>query len=411
MPRVLVIAFHFPPIQGSSGYLRTLKFTRYLPEFGFDPVVLTVHPRAYGQTNPQLLKQIPTSVPVHRSFALDAQKHLSWNGKYFGFTSLPDRYATWIPFAILDGLRLIRKHRVDAIFSTYPIPSAHIIGYALAKLTGKPWVADFRDPMWDEYVTASSSALRARRMIEAKTLQACSHAILATAGMEALFHRRYPQVSKSKMSVILNGFDEADFANIVSQPQHNHTPVTLIHAGLLEQVDRDPIPFFHGIRLGMDKGFIREDQLRVHLIGLGNNTIYQTEIEKLSLSNVVFLLPPIAYSEALQHMADADVLLLFQGSSCDAQIPAKLYEYLRIGKPILAMTTLDGETGKMLLKTKAGQVVSPSDPEVIANTLKDFIHKIENGEVIPTVQPEIAARFSRREQTQELSLLLAKQLA
>ncbi len=409
MPRVLIIAFHFPPIQGSSGYLRTLKFTRYLPEFGYDPIVLTVHPRAYGQTNPQLLKQIPASVPVHRSFALDAQKHLSWKGKYFSFTSIPDRYATWIPAAILDGWRLIKKHKIDIIFSTYPIPSAHIIAYALKKITGKPWLADFRDPMWDEYVAASSGALKARQIIEAKAIQNCSHAILATAGMEALFHRRYPQLDKTKMSVILNGFDEADFTNIKSIPRQTKAPVTFIHAGLLEQVDRDPVPFFKAIKLTLDKGSLKKEQLRVHLIGIGNNTTYIAELKKLDLADVVLLLPPISYNEALQQMANADVLLLFQGPSCDAQIPAKLYEYMRIGKPIFAITTVAGETGKMILENQAGEIVSPADSNIIAEALINWIHKIESGDNLPIAKREVIANFSRYKQTQELAIRLAKQ--
>ena len=144
---LLVVAFHFPPVQGSSGYLRTLKFIRYLPEFGIRPTVLTVNPKAYLATNLQLLSQIPAGIEVKRSFALDVRRHFSIRGKYPGILGIPDRWSSWIPFGIRDGRKLIREKKLSAIFSTYPIPSAHLIGRILSAYARVPWVADFRDIM------------------------------------------------------------------------------------------------------------------------------------------------------------------------------------------------------------------------------------------------------------------------
>ena len=117
--RVLMVAYHFPPLAGSSGVQRTLRFVQHLPSFGWEPLVLTTHPRAYEQTGDDLLADIPEGTVVSRAFALDASRHLAIGGRYLGFTARPDRWISWKFAAIQQGLRLIRKFRPQAIWSTY----------------------------------------------------------------------------------------------------------------------------------------------------------------------------------------------------------------------------------------------------------------------------------------------------
>jgi glycosyltransferase involved in cell wall biosynthesis len=404
--RVLMVAFHFPPLRGSSGFLRTLKFVRYLPRSGWSPVVLTAGVRAYEDSDPGLMGQVPADVPVHRSFALDAGRHFALGGRSPGFLHLPDRYATWIPGAIAAGLRLIRAHRIDAIFSTYPVPSAHCIGMALSALSGKPWVADFRDPMWDEYLETSPLALRIRQRIEAAAVRRCRRAVLATEGMREVFLSRYPGQA-GKLRVITNGYDEEDFRGIAGAPAAKEGPLTLLHAGLLDKVDRDPVPFFRGVRLALDRGLVAPGALSVQLIGTGNHEEYGVELRRLELEEVVQLRSPIPYRAALESMAGAGTLLLFQGPSCNAQIPAKLYEYLRIGNPILAFTPAEGATGRLVAETRSGRVVDPGDPDAIAQALGEWAAASKNGS-LPRADRATAARFSREKQAETLAGLLAE---
>jgi glycosyltransferase involved in cell wall biosynthesis len=407
--RVLMVAFHFPPLRGSSGFLRTLKFVRYLPRHGWSPVVLTAGVRAYAETDPGLMGQVPPEVPVHRSFALDAGRHLALRGRSPAFLRLPDRYATWIPGAVAAGLRLIRRHRVDAIFSTYPVPSAHCIGMALAALSGKPWVADFRDPMWDEYLEGTRLSIGLRKRIEAASMRRCRKAILATAGMREVFAARYPGL-EGKLSVITNGYDEEDFRGIAEPEPATGGAVTFVHAGLLEKVDRNPIPFFRGLKLALERGAIPSGSLAVRLIGTGNHDEYAEELRRLGLAEVVRLQPPIPYHDALAAMAASDTLLLFQGPSCNAQIPAKAYEYLRIGKPILALTPAEGATGRLIGETASGRVVDPEDPEAIAAALARWIAEARKDGALPRADRATAARFSREKQAEALAARLAEAL-
>ncbi len=153
MKKVLIIAYHYPPAAGSSGIQRTLKFTQYLRNFGWEPIVLTVKPMAHPRTDSGQMSEIPSDMIIRRCVTFDAARHFSVFKKYPGFLALPDRWSSWLLSGIPMGMYLIKKHRPAAIWSTYPIASAHLLGFYLAKISGVPWVADFRDPylMTEQY--------------------------------------------------------------------------------------------------------------------------------------------------------------------------------------------------------------------------------------------------------------------
>ena len=116
MNKVLMIAFHYPPYCGGSGIQRTLKFSRYLPDHGWQPIILTASPRAYSQVGYDQVNEIPAGVSVTRAFALDTTQHLSIRGSYLRWMALPDRWISWWLGAVAGGLRVIRKHRPEVIW-------------------------------------------------------------------------------------------------------------------------------------------------------------------------------------------------------------------------------------------------------------------------------------------------------
>jgi len=215
--RMMMIAFHYPPFGGSSGLQRTLCFSRHLAEYGWQPVVLTVDPRAYQAQDADQLEQIPTSVPVKRAFGLDTARHLSIAGRYFQTMALPDRWVSWALSAIPLGMWLIRKYRPRVLWSTYPIATAHLIGLVLHRLSGIPLVADFRDPMIEEDRTtgkrwpAQPSIWNAREWIERRVVRECSRAVFVAPKALRACSERYPDLPDSRWALIRNGFDEAAF--------------------------------------------------------------------------------------------------------------------------------------------------------------------------------------------------------
>ena len=136
--RILFVAFHFPPQVGSSGLQRTLSLVRHFAaNDGFEPVVLSVNSKAYEKASADQLADIPSGVRVVRAMALDSSRHLSIRGRYWSATALPDRWSTWYFTAVPIGMWLIRRYKIDMIWSTYPIASAHRIAYCVIGISNK----------------------------------------------------------------------------------------------------------------------------------------------------------------------------------------------------------------------------------------------------------------------------------
>lgn len=387
-------------MHGSSGLLRALKIVHYLPAFGYEPIVLTAHPRAYEMIDRSLLHQIPDGTRVYRIFALDTKKHLGVNGAYFHFLALPDRWASWIPFAVAKGLSLVFSQNVDIVFSTAPIPSTHVIGFLVSKLTKKPWIADFRDPLYGSFSPFTKMESWFRKKIESLTISKASKIIVTTPGMRSLFMQRYPLTKPEKYEIIYNGFDEADFANVIAK-EKSKGKLRMIYAGLLDKQFRNPIPFFLGLKKALNR--VNHLALRVDFYGTENAAYFEVHVQKLALDRIVRFHPSIPYHEVLQELAASDILLLFQGKSFNAQIPAKVFEYFRIGKPILAFTPADGETGKIIAKFQAGYVVSDDDPVEIEEVVLRCINTLKKGKNLPRISAEEASQFSRISQTNFLA--------
>src|SRR5882724_4420579 len=174
---VLLIAFHFPPLQGSSGMQRTLRFAQHLPKFGWRPIVLTVNLGAYDSVAQVKGNEVPADLAVHRAFSFNAPKHLGLFGRYPSIVASPDRWATWRFWAVRKALKLIRQERVDAIWSTFPLATTHLIGMEVARRSKLPWVAEFRDPMWQHDWPVEAAANRVWRNLEQEIVVAADRLV------------------------------------------------------------------------------------------------------------------------------------------------------------------------------------------------------------------------------------------
>lgn len=414
LKRALLIAFHFPPCSGSSGLQRTLGFTRFLPRHGWQPLVLSARPMAYEQTSANQLRDVPEDVTVARAFALDTARHLSLWRRHPQFLALPDRWSSWLPAAIVRGLRLISHHRPQVIWSTYPIATAHLIGANLARLSGLPWVADFRDPMVEQDARTGELYPRASRVRESRLAveQLCARraraAVFCTPGAAGIFTARYADFPRERVQIIANGFDEEIFSEVEHQRAASPAPGTprlLLHSGVLYPgTDRDPAPFFDALRRLLDEGRISADTLRVVLRASGHDELIAGQIGARRLDAIVRLEPSIPYREALTEMLAADGLLIFQGYTSNPAIPAKLYEYLRCRRPIFAMADHGGDTAALLRANSAGCVVDPERAQEIAPALADFLERLER-QAVPVIAPAALERFARHNLAAELAEL------
>lgn len=406
---VLLIAFHYPPVRESSGLQRTLRFSTYLGDYGWRPVVLTVNPRAYESTGDDQLGDIPRSVVVKRAFGLDTARHLSIGGRYLSWMAQPDRWASWWPAGVLQGLWLIKRYRPAVIMSTFPIMSAHLIGLTLRRLTGVPWIADCRDSMTEPDYPVDPTTWKIHRRLERAVVNRCSRAVFTTPGTRTMYVERYPEIPDERWAVIENGFDEGNFADALAgldgTERNPERKLTLLHSGVLYPEYRDPSAFFAALRLLAEEGSVERRAVRVILRASGSTELYRRLLAEYGIEDMVELAPSIGYAVALAEMLNADGLLIFQSSYCNHQIPAKLYEYFRAGRPVLGLTDPKGDTAAAMRAAGLDTIADITDSEDIARLLRQFYAGSKDGTNVG-VKRSVADTYSRRLRTRELARLL-----
>ncbi len=407
-PAVLMVAYHFPPQTGSSGLLRTLKFSRYLPDLGWQPVIVTAHPRAYESVDPGAEESLPNDLPVIHAFALDTKKHLSFRGAYPDLLALPDRWAAWVLGGVPAGLHAIRKHRAEILFTTFPICSAVLIGLILHRLTGKPLVVDFRDSMTEDSYPRDPRMRRLWRWIERHAVRRAARVIFTTSSTRRMYLERYPDLPAQKCLVISNGYDEEDFTGLSMRQNAPaaEKPLRLLHTGTLYPEERDPRPFFRAVSRLKSEGRIGKDTLQIAFRAPGSENFYRSMLNELNIADIVQLQPHIPYHLSLQECANADALLLFQAANCDHQIPAKAYEYLRVQRPVLALTTQTGDTADLLNETGGTTIVDLASADDIHRELPSFLDTIRAGKH-PVADRSRLERYARHNQARDLAACLA----
>lgn len=401
--RALMIAFHFPPQAASSGIQRTLSFSRNLGKHGWEPLVLSAHPRAYTAQNPSQLASVPPSLVVKRAFALDAKTHMGYKGRYPDALALPDRWVSWWFAAVPSGLGLIRRHKPRLIWSTFPIGTAHLIGLTLHRLTGLPWVADFRDPMLQPSYPTQKLQRKIFAWIERQTIQRCSRAVFTTHSAMQVYRERYPELPQKKFVVIENGYDEDGFrGEALPAPAAAPQRLTLLHSGVLYQNGRDPSAFLQALAQLREAGRIDSSKVRVVLRAPGSMDGTRKLVTRYGVEDLVEVAPPVPYSEALKEMLGADGLMIFQGTPFNNQIPAKIYEYFRARKPILGLVDTAGETARVLRAGGFHDLAQMDDSADVARVLDGFTTRIRSGQAHIASEALVAAS-SRAHRASELA--------
>lgn len=407
MKRVLMVAFHYPPFSASSGIQRTLSFARHLPRFGWEPLILTANPRAYEHLRADAVGQVNGHPIVQRAFALDAARHLSLGGRYPAFAAVPDRWSSWWLGAVPTGLGMIRRYRPQALWSTYPIATAHRIGATLHRLTGLPWVADFRDPMAQDGYPADPRTWKSFRRIEEAAVRGAVRSVFVTHSAARMYRERYADLPDETIAVIENGYEEESFEELHTfAPTPNaRAPLLLLHSGVVYPSERDPTHLFLALRRLLDNGALAGNELRVRLRAPGHESILRKLIAAYAVDQVVELAPSIPYREALREMMQADGLLVLQASSCNEQVPAKVYEYLRCRRPILALTDPAGDTAALMRRAGLHDIARLDSADEIVSALGSFIQRLKTGDGrLP--DPQFTAASSRLQRTEELARLL-----
>ena len=405
MKKILMIAYHFPPLAGSSGIQRTLRFVQHLPLLGWQPLVLSAHPLAYEKTGEDLLQDVPAGTVVRRALALDTARHLQLGGRYFEWMARPDRWISWKFAAIRTGLQLIEAYKPDVIWSTYPIATAHVIASRLHRKTGIPWVADFRDPMAHDGFPSDPRTWQSYLAIEADAIAQAHTSIFTTPGAARMYQQRYPGAA-GRMVVLENGYDEESFLTaestrspVAKTPTDKVQPLVLLHSGIIYPLERDPTQLF--VALGRLKlaGLLVAGELCIRFRAAVHEDLLKALAKTCDVQDMIELLPAITYLDALAEMMAVDALLVMQASNCNAQIPAKIYEYLRAGKPILGLTDPEGDTAVVLQQAGIHSVAHLDSADEITTELLAFMAALKEAraELPNPVAVHSASRKGRAE--------------
>jgi len=411
LKHALFVVFHYPPEASSSGVLRTLKFSRYLREYGWDVTVLTLRRDAYETTDARLEEQIPEWVRVVRTSYLNSRRHLSIKGRYAAISAVPDTWIGWYPWAVAAGRRVVGERRVDLVFSTSPHATAHLIARKLAQVAGAPLVIDFRDPWHEEPPEPGTPAVVSwfAPRLERRVVNAAARVVTSTTQLRDLLRARYREQAPDKFTAILNGYDEADFADLPQRPAAASDRLLIVHAGNINADFRDPIPLLRAIARAGARGALDPSRILLRFIGggaYGDSDAMRAAVRETGLEGSVEFLGRVPYAEALAELAKADLLLLLQASEdTTSLVPAKLYEYLRALRPVLALV-LPGATSEVLALTGGGWLANPRDAGELETALAAIYRRWADGTLREHhANLDVLRRFDRRNLTRELAAI------
>jgi len=440
MKKVLVIAYAFPPMS-YAGVFRTLKFCKYLPEFDWQPLVLTIKETRYHKKDYSLIDQIPKDVTVYRTPTIDPAMwynhrpqlkkiHFRGNGeideetnkksdstregKYiekikrflFNAATFPDHMIFWIPFAVIKGIKISVKEKPDIIYVSSPPHSSHFIGLILSFIFRKPLVADFRDPWMDnDYLLGllrSKLQKKKSMWLESLIINNATRVILNTNTNRNAVLRRYQSLNKEKLIVLTNGFDGDDVKDIETKENKKFT-ITFI--GSIYPYFKTDL-FFDGLKLWIEKLESKDISSRFQVLFIGSkNTTVETMVQERNISNVISFIDYLPKKKALGICLSSNLLLIMLGFNKDSKriIPSKLFDYFLCKKPILAIVP-DGEAAQLIRKTKTGYIVSEDDPCVMERTIASkYKQFIENGTLDYSPDRRIVEQYSILSLTKRLS--------
>jgi glycosyltransferase involved in cell wall biosynthesis len=416
MNKVLIVTYYWPP-SGGAGVQRWLKFSKYLPEYGWEPLILTVDPEyaAYPVKDFSLNDDLPSTLKVYTTPAIDyfriyrTDKSMipsagfansidnSLKGKLLRFVRgnffLPDPRRGWNKYAFKKACELIESESISHIITTSPPHSTQLIGLRLKKkYPSLKWIADLRDPWTDIYYykqfypTLISKTIDQR--FETRVLKNADKIITVGNSLKALFASKVNGINK-KIEVITNGYDDEDFT---ATPGINPPIFTITYVGTLS--DNYPVEgFLEGLNIFKEDG----NPFTLRFIGTVSSSKKDLIISKTGDQFLEFV-PYVDHSEAIRFMLETTILLLIipDHPSNKSIITGKLFEYIAAEKPIICLGPVDGDASVIIKSAGAGETFGYYDQTAIGDYLLNLVSK-------PPISPKERGMYSRKELTIKIS--------
>ncbi|WP_127136578.1 glycosyltransferase [Flagellimonas oceanensis] len=419
MRKILVIAYYWPPA-GGPGVQRWLKFTKYLPEFGLEPIVYVPENPSYPLVDEKLVAEVPSSIkvlkqPIKEPYAWASllskkktktissgiikeknpsfiEKVLLWiRGNFF----IPDARKLWVRPSISYLAKVIAEEGIETIITTGPPHSLHLIGLGLKKKYHIQWIADFRDPWTSigyhkklrltEYARLKHKALEKGVLLKADKIVVTSNTTKT----------EFEAITPKPIKVITNGFDEE------LSPTELDSKFTVSHIGSL-LTGRNPLGFWQALQELIAENEVFGKALKVQLAGVVGEEVLHS-IKDFGLDAHVEQLGYLSHDKVLETQQKSQVLLLLEIDSEETQgiIPGKLFEYLNAKRPILAIGPKGWEAGAMVEEHHAGTMCLHTEVAHIKRVLLKAFHQYENGTLV--CNSEGVEQYHRKALTESLA--------
>ena len=418
---VLIITYYWPP-SGGPGVQRWLKFVKYLPSFDIQPIALTVDPAhaEYPVIDLSLEVDVAPDLKVYRT---KCKGVYDWYKKftgtktapYSGFANegkpgllqkvarfvrgnffLPDARRGWNKYAFAEACQIIEKNAINAIITTGPPHSTHLIGLRLKKKYNLKWIVDYRDPwtsvFYNESLYQTRWAKKINRSYEQAVLDACDHLTLVADDRESL------NIAPSKVVFIPNGYDTADFCNRQTVCSEIFT---ICYTGTV--AGNYPIG-----QLPDALNALRQEKITFKLRFVGKVTDPVREKLVAQLDDSVEFVDFVPHNEAIHMMMSSDVLLLLIPNADNNKfiLTGKVFEYLATGKPVLVVGPPESKAAQIVQQANAGAAFEDDDVEGMKNFLSQQYQNQIKG-IHPVPDWEIIRQFSRERLTQRLAEIIA----
>ncbi len=424
MKKVLVITYYWPP-SGGGGVQRWLKFTKYLPEFGWEPIVYTPDNQNAPALDETLLHDISKKLKVIRkpiwepyslyriftrrkknenlgaSFASGKKSNLfienasNWIRSNF---FIPDARKFWIAPSVKFLKKYLKVHGIEVIVTTGPPHSMHLIGMKLKEMTGVKWLADFRDPWTDidfyDQLKLTGWANKRHHHLERKVLQKADLVISVSESNKQQLLKK----SDANIQVITNGFDERDFHDTSSKLDEEFT---IAHIGTF-MANRNPDVLWEVLSELISENKDFKVDFVLHLIGKTDAMILDV-VNKKGLSNYLRITGAVTHKEAIQFQKNSQVLLITVNKTGDSKgmVTGKVFEYLVSGRPILAIGPEDGDLAKILKDTATGVISDFKNKIDLKENIQTFYREYKNKTL--KVNPGNLDAYSRKNLTKKMA--------
>ncbi len=412
MKKVLILANQFPPM-GGSGVQRTLKFVKYLPEFGIEPIVVTkkYNGRLLDET---LLEELPKDLKIYRLKAYETVENRSIFRlpiKFIG-TRLtpPDGEYFWYYFNRKEVADILKKENIDCIYSTsYPY-SGHLLGlYLKRKFPHIKWIVDFRDEWTNNPYYADNFFKKLKynreRKQETQVTNECDFLIANSKFMLDNFIKDTPKL-KNHSTYIPNGYDEEDFLGLINQRDGGEKFV-ITHTGSLYG-KRNLTEFLEGLKIAIEENEVDKEKIEIRLVGNVHKSMAEEYAEKYNLDGKIKTLGYMNHRDSIQMLYNSDILLLIIGKVEGAEnfYSGKIFEYIRADREILAIVPEKGAAAEVILETNTGTVVDPDNIKGISEAITNYYRQWENSKINHNPNWDLVEKYSRKSQAGELAKII-----